>query len=270
PTGGETGTDGTYVLWYEDSALAATSGAECAVSLSCGDEVGEYWNQISLIATDITTVEDISHSPGYVCEDSETLFMVTDDAQDESVFRYDGTYWERVYCSTIAGADETTAFEWVLVSPDFNDTNAVFVANTGFELWRSLDAGCSWKKFTFPCVTRPTISAWVVIDEDTVITGGAGDDLVYKTTRHGARPWDEYDLPAVAGDAKSFDLEPGYEDPCTIILGDDSEQVFISEDGGEEWDLVGDCATALGGGDTSVVFDPAYATSDIIYAAAGD
>jgi len=267
-----TGEDATYVLWHGDSALAATAGCECAVSLSCGEEVGEYWNQISLIATDIDEVLSGDHSPGYVV-DSETLFMLTncDDCYrggTQSLFRYDGTNWERVYCSTIAGADETPAFESVLVSPDFNTTDAVFVANTGFEIWRTQDAGCSWDKLTFPCRTRPTISAGVVIEEDTVITGG--EATVYKTERHGARPWDDYEVTG-AGNIMSFDLEPGYEDPGSILFGDDDSQVFISEEGGEEWDLVGDCATVLTGtNNTSVVFDPDYATNGIIYAAAGD
>ena len=269
-----TGEERAYVIWYEDTALAATWGDECAVSMCCGEDFPcEFWNQISLIATDIDEVLYGDHSPGYVV-DSETLFMLTDcddccRVGTQSLFRYDGTNWERVYCSTIAGADEDIAFEWVLVSPDFNTTNAVFVANTGFEIWRSLDAGCSWKKMTFPCRTRPTIFSGVVIDEDTGITGG--EATVYKTERHGARPWDDYEVTG-AGNIMSFDLVPGYDDPDTILLGDDDSQVFISEDGGEEWELVGDCQDVLQGTTywTSVVFDPAYATTGIIYAAAGD
>ncbi|GAI38807.1 unnamed protein product, partial [marine sediment metagenome] len=230
-------------------------------------------NQISLIATDIDEVLDIDHSPGYVV-DSETLFMLTSNRPHspyvQSLFRYDGKYWERVYCSTISGADalpDEPTFELVLVSPDFNATNAVFVANTDFEIWRSLDAGCSWKKFTFPCAAkRTTIYSGVVIDEDTVITGGKA--TVYKTTRHGTRWWDDYEV-ATAGDIMSFDLEPGYEDPGTVLLGDDDSQVFISEDGGEEWDLVGDLAGPVEGAPTFVVFDPDYAASNIIYAATG-
>ncbi|GAG33496.1 unnamed protein product, partial [marine sediment metagenome] len=73
------------------------------------------------------------------------------------------------------------------------------------------------------------------------------------------------------GGVVSFALEPGYEDPGSVLLGDTESRVYISEDGGEEWDLVGDCATVLTDTeDTYVVFDPAYATSGIIYAAAND
>jgi len=321
PTGGGLFVDGptlTYAIWYEDTALAVTSGCECAVSLSCVsddvEDVGEAWTQISLINTDIDEVRWIDHSPGYVCGDSETMFMLTNDDvngppcyipcqehclydETQSVWRHDGTYWERVYSSTIAGANaccgngpagctEAENIFWRLqVSPDFNDTNAVYLWDGCFEMWRTTDAGCSWDKLTFPCAPRPCIREAVVIDEDTVIAGGwhshacctAALGKVYKTTRHGARPWAEYEYETVApGGVISFDLEAGYEDPGWVLLGDDDSRVYISEDGGEEWDLVGagtttGCQAVLDAGeeDTFVAFDPDYATNDTIYAAAG-
>jgi hypothetical protein len=283
----------TSVIWYEDTALAATIGIECAVSISCGEEVGQYWNQISLIATDIDSVLYIDHSPGYVCGDSETMFMLTYwdvpiapegevcfDCQErcydntQSLFRYDGTYWERVFTNFIAGTDLAgpEQIQRVRVSPDFNTTNCVYVTNRWFEMWRTTDAGCSWDKLTFPCAPRDTITAAIVIDEDTVIAGGYGGvkPAVFKTTRHGARPWDEYELPTGAGLPNFFALEPGYEDPGAVLLGDSLGQVYISEDGGETWDVVGDCADVFGCEKTWVIFDPGYATNHFIYAAAGD
>jgi len=291
----------TYVIFYKDTALAATTGIyECAVSMSCGEDVGQYWNQISLISTDIESVLYIDHSPGYVCGDSETMFMLTyrdcpgvcgedggcgfpcqEDCYNdtESLWRYDGTYWERVFTNFIAGSDEPPyQIQRVRVSPDFNTTNCVYVTNSNFEMWRTTDAGCSWDKLTFPCSPRPCISAAIVIDEDTVLAGGACHEspcesacgYVYKTTRHGARPWDEYELPEDAGNANFFALEPGYTDPGSVLLGDDMGQVFISEDGGETWDEVGDCADVFDPGcQTWVIFDPGYATNHFIYAAAG-
>jgi hypothetical protein len=310
-----TGARWTYVIWYGDcaeTALATTWGCECAVSMTCGEEVGQYWNQISLIATNIENVRSIDHSPGYRCGDSETMFIVTDwyppylsccfPCQDnacyystQSVWRHDGTYWERVYCSVIAGADIVESYDtfWkIRVSPDFNETNAVYLWNGCFEMWRTTDAGCSWDKLPFPCIPRPcAIGVGVVIDEDTVIAGGSfpyycctssgSEGYVYKTTRHGARPWDEYEYYDYGADVDawvtSFALEPGYEDPGTILLGDaywDGGEagchVFISEDGGETWDEVGDLSWDIQEFySTWVIFDPGYATNHIIYAAAG-
>jgi hypothetical protein len=293
-----TGEQWTYVIWYGDcaeSALAATWGCECAVSKTCTsddvEDVGEAWNQISLIATRMQRMEYLGFSPGFVCGDSETMYMVskwekgTCDYRDTSLWRYDGTYWERV----LLGFYDTTwdepdsHFDWVFVSPDFNETNALYVASHKFGIWRSTDAGCSWDQLTFPCAPRTWISTAVVIDEDTVIVGGRycseadhnGEGYVYKTTRHGARLWKDYQYYDYPTDTYarviSFALEPGYTDPGSILLGDSESQVFISEDGGENWDLVGTPSDVFNSGeDTWVIFDPGYATNHIIYAAAGD
>ena len=318
-----TGAGITYAIWYGDSALAATSnigseceeiggyfywdtapGCECAVSLSCvsdeddADEVGKSWNQISLIATDITCVLDIDHSPGYIT-DSDTLFMVTEcegccGEGTTSLFRYDGTDWERVFCSTTY-ADEFVCdsfpyddqIKMVQVSPDFLDTETVFVANPTFDIFRSQDAGCSWDRLGCPCDVI-TISSWAVLDEDTIYVGGAGayDGIVYLTERHGSRPWDECvvedaDDGTPAGDIRyfAFDITEG---AVTILVGDDECQVFLCEvDPDEDWEdqewhLVGTstdgCQDVLDCDDenTSVAFDPGYVDNDKIYAAAGE
>ena len=128
--------------------------------MCCGEDYPcEFWNQISLISTDIDCVESIDHSPGYLSGDSETLFMLTKRCADfdwccwwnleefndycgpnVSVFRYDGTYWERVFLP--ASGTDVSPFGWsVKVSPDFNTTNSVYVGQTDFDFWRTTDAG---------------------------------------------------------------------------------------------------------------------------------
>ena len=271
------GEGSTYVLWVGDSAIAATAGCECAISLSCGEEVGEYFNQISLIATDVDQRLDMDHAPGYLTGTS-TMFEATSDdgGTTSSVWRYDGTYCERVWVSTIF---DDTPLDWVQVSPDFDTTEAVFVANGGFDIFRSVDAGCSWKEMRYPCETKPDISAWVVIDEDTLLAGGAGTTgdagTIFKTTNHGAGPWKEYEAKG-AGDGVMFALSPSIDTDDSVLYGDDEGKVFISEDLGEEWDEVVDAsADIFTSDDTYVIFDPGYGTSGdegefMIYAAAGD
>ncbi|HEX73867.1 MAG TPA: hypothetical protein G4N93_01795 [Dehalococcoidia bacterium] len=284
-----TGENATYVLWVGDecgeSAVAATSGCECAVSLTCisdeVEDVGESWNQISLIGTDVTCVLDIDHSPDYITG-SETLFMVTMSSvvgcpETTSLFRYDGTFWDRVFCSTTYAADfpePPVKIEMVQVSPDFLDTDTVFVANMGFDIFITEDVGCSWDRLSYPC-EEINITSWAVIDEDTIYAGG--DGVVYKTERHGSRPWDECELPTAAGWVRYFAFTSD-----AILASDDESQVFICEvDPDEDWedqefDLVGDCDEVLGGSNkTSVAFDPGYGVTDdegenIIYAAAGE
>jgi hypothetical protein len=299
-----TGEGLTYAIWYGDcgeSALAVTAGCECAVSLSCvseeddADEVGKSWNQISLIATDITCVLDIDHSPGYITN-SETLFMVTEcesccSEGTTSLFRNEGTDWERVFCSETY-ADEFVCdslpydnqLKMVQVSPDFLDTGTVFVANPTFDIFRSQDAGCSWDRLGYPCNVI-TISSWAVLDEDTIYVGSEDGD-VYLTERHGSRPWDvclveDADDGTDAGDIMylAFDITEG---TMTILVGDDECKVFLCEvDPDEDWEdqewhLVGTgtdgCQDVLDcdNKNTCVAFDPSYANNDKIYAAAGE
>ncbi|GAI44163.1 unnamed protein product, partial [marine sediment metagenome] len=166
--------------------LAATQGGDCAVSITCAD--GLYWNQASLIDTCFYCVHVVDHSPGYYeAGVSDTFFMLTQCACDESysVFRYVGDPtlagtsspdhpWDRVFSSLLYAAEidaADDAIEMLMVSPDFLDTEALYIGNTGFEFWRSLDAGCSWFKLAFPCEPRPTISAATVVDKETVVAG---------------------------------------------------------------------------------------------------
>jgi hypothetical protein len=274
--------------------LAATAGCECAVSLTCvsdeddADEVGESWNQISLIATAVDCVLDIDHSPDYITG-SETLFMITE-CEDccgdgtTSLFRCDGDLWDRVFCSTTYAADFIPAdsgeqIEMVQVSPDFSDTDTLFVANPTFDIFMSQDVGCSWERLSYPC-EEITITSWAVLDEDTIMVGG--DEIIYRTERHGSRHWDDCvvedaDDGTDAGWIRYFDV---IED--AILVGDDESQVFFCEfDPDEDWEdqewhLVGDCDDVLGGSNkTAVAFDPGYDVTDdegenIIYAAAGE
>jgi len=274
-----TGDGTTYVLWVGDcgvSALAATAGCECALSLSCGDVVGKYWNQISLIDTCVDCVIDLSHSAGYIIN-SQLMYMLTrcDNACTEldtySLWRHDGTYWERVFMSKSTSA----VVKWVMASPQSDETEVVYLANGAFDMWRSLDAGCTWAKLRYPCQPgAPTISAWTVVDSETVIAGGYGSyaGKVYKTTRHGTRPWKSYTWDSsAAGGANNFDVMGD-----NVLLGDSKSAVFYSDDLALTWHQV-DNAPIDAGADagTWVEFDPGFATSgdageNMVYGAADD
>jgi hypothetical protein len=299
-------TSETWVQWIGDdcgaSALAATRRCDCAISITCGPDIGAYWNQASLINTCFTCVLYGDHSPGYYDAGvSDTMFLLTGCADActrpgsepcYSVFRYVGDPtkaatstpehpWERVFSSMLYAAEIDTSgdpINMLMVSPDFLTTGAVFIGNSGFEIWRSLDAGCSWFKFAYPCAPRPTASAAIVVDKETVVVGGqtvAGATTVWKTTRHGTRPFTAATIaPATTASTwpQWFDF-----DGNNFLMGDSLSQVFISADGALTWkqvnaDLEGD-ANATGFG-TSVAFDPGYAVSgdpgeNVIYASAG-
>ena len=298
-----TGVDETWVQWVGDdcgaSALASTKWCDCAISITCGPDVGLYWNQASLINTCFDCVLWVDHSPGYYDAGvSDTLFMLTGcedacvrggDQPCYSVFRYVGDPtlagtstpahpWDRVFSSRLyeAEIDEAgDAIHILGVSPDFLTTEAVFIGNRGFETWRSLDAGCSWFKFAFPCAPRPAASIATVVDKETVVVGGLnalGATTVWKTTRHGTRPFTAAPITAVTANTLplSFDF-----DGANFLMGDSASQVFISADGALTWAQVGPPALDVTGFDTSVAFDPGYAVTgdpgeNTIYASAGN
>jgi hypothetical protein len=290
-----TGTGWTYVLWYDQTAVAGTAGCNCAFSMSCGDEAGKYWNQISLISMSIDIVLDLSHAPGYL-DGSTTMYVLTwdedscadigEDQDSVSLFRWDGSNWERVFSSLspeyVAVVD--TLLDWVEVSPDFNDTDCLYMANNDFQMFRSIDRGCSWRMLAYPCDPLPEISAWIVVDEETVLAAGATGSYagtIYRTTRHGTRPWSAFPCLNSGGtpacDGVDFDLSLPRGATSDVLFGDACGQVYLSQDLGETWAEIEDAITGDFADDTDetyVVFDPGYAVADdpgmnTIYAAGG-
>jgi len=254
----------TYVLMAEDfadsgKAWAATSGDECAVSYTI--DGADLFNQISLIGTDMGNfIEDVSFYPDY--ETSGKLFMVTNDGSDDSLWRYDGEYWERVAESGVLNAD----IELAQVSPEILTDDTVFFVDYDPDdpvIFRSTDEGQSW--YELRCQPDELIY-WVVIDADTILAGG-WDGTVYKTDRHGARVWEDIDAD-ITGSIMYF---ARFGD--TILCGSIEEidggeyegKVAISEDLGDSWDMVGD--PLPDDAPPFVAFDTGYADNSFIYAA---
>ena len=253
-------TSDTPTAWAATSTYSTT--LEGAVSLTV--DGGVTWNQISLIDTDIDTVDDLAVSSGFATDD--TLFMLTKDSALDSVWRYDGANWERVYASSIFNT-----IDLVAVSPEFTDDETLFVAEQGGTpiIFRSTDKGQTWGPTAAGLRNEPDkLYGWVIIDADTIITGGQdADNEVYKTENYGRRAWDEYAVPTGVDDVISFALSPAFDTDDTIILGDDDAQVYLSDDAGESWEIVY-AAFGDAGDDTYVGFDPDFATNNTIYAAA--
>ena len=269
----------TYVLMADDfetsdtpTAWAATSSGtnlEGAVSLTV--DGGATFNQISLIDTDIDDVVDLAVSPAFATDD--TLFMLTLDDALDSLWRYDGSYWERVYASSVFAQ----TINLVAVSPEFADDETLFVAEGGADggtdpvIFRSTDNGQNWGPTATGLRNEPDyLYGWVIIDADTIIAGGRdADNEVYKTENYGRRAWDEYAVPTGVDTVISFALSPDFATDDTIILGDDDAQVYLSDDAGETWAIVYD-AFGDTGDDAYVGFDPDFATNNTIYAAANE
>ncbi len=261
----------TYVLMAEDFAdsgvaWAATSFAECAVSYTI--DGGVLWNQISLIATSITEINDVAFYPDY--ETSGKLFMATTDGNDTSLWRYDGN-WERVAVSTVVTVvtidDPATAIDLVQVSPNILSDDTVFFTNllvsSSPAIYRSTDLGQSWGK-ALRCQPG-TLNSWVVLDADTVLAGDTDTAKVYKTDRHGERTWVTIALPTtITGAVMSFAV---FGD--NVLCASDAGEVALSKDLGATWSQVGTTPFTSPAPGTFVAFDTGYAKNSIVYAACG-
>jgi hypothetical protein len=238
-------------------AWATAAGNEAGVSFTA--DFGVSWNQLGLINTAITTVEDLSLSGAF-------RFMATRDGADSSFWRFDGTHWERVWTQI------ATVTPIIEVSPHFATDRTVFLANLGdTDIWRSTNDGQTWvEQITdVPAV----ITGWVVINPTTVITGGIAN--VHRTVNNGLI-WLTHPVPA-AGAIFSLVLSPGFAvagapDAAHILAGDNTGEVYRSINGGVAWAPVGpvlpDPVVPLA--DVVVAFDPGYATNHIVYATTSD
>ena len=249
---------------FADSGIAwcvSNAATEGAVSLTT--DFGATWNGISMIDTNMTAaVYDIAFSPAYGTGDAP-MFMVAQSnvaAVNDSVWRYDGTNWERIWF------DAANQLNMVEVSPEYANDTAVFVAaGAAPTILYSHDGGATFDEM----IRQPglAITSWAVIDDETVITGAAGG-VTYMTSRYGRRVWDEPTMPAAAGLITDLAVLGD-----TILAGDAGSQVFISFDSGDEFEEVS--ASDIAGfvtlaNDTYVAFDPRYASNNFIYATSDD
>jgi len=246
-----TGDGPTYVQLaadYADSGQAwagtdSTGTQGGAVSLT--NDSGKYWNGISLIDTaDTYAVQDLAFG---------SRFMVTNPAggpTDNDIWKYDGSYWERVNCEGSVDLVQTSA--------EYDSDETVLIADSSSaDIWRSTNSGLSWSGLA----TTPggAIDGWLVIDSTTFIASDGTD--IWRTTDRGRTPWkDEGDA-----DLVSFVMSPDFASDETILaggMGGDAGEVHISTNAGDSWKMKKD----IGDQPTFVAFDPEFGTNETYYA----
>ena len=109
------GENKVVVAWAGSHFVAGTSGDESAFAVS--ENNGESFNDISLIDTALTTLEDVA-----VSVDGSKVYLATDDGADLSLWRQDSS-WERVL-----GVQGNKGFI-IRLAPE--DSDAVYVAQKG-------------------------------------------------------------------------------------------------------------------------------------------
>ena len=265
-----TGTSLTGLIAASDDGVshrvfAATSGVESAFSRS--DNGAVSWNQTGLVDSQITSsgLIDLAVSSNYSSDGS--LFLLTWGGK-HSLWRTrdDGTSWQRIFCSALAGID---ALSMVAISPSYGHGNqALFVAGTagGFPaIWKSSDGGETFTQRYVPYA----IDAWAMADKDTVfITGYDGANAIICSTQNGGF---FYSQPIAVGNQplKSVVLSPNFDDDTTILAGNTVGKVYISTDNGTTFRQLGQTLplSGTGAGQVSIAFDPDFAHSKRVFAA---
>jgi hypothetical protein len=250
PIGSATGP--TLVVMSDDFATskqawaATASDAAFPAAVSFTTDSGATWNGISLIATDVGTVNDITFSG------SNLRFMATSPtAGNDTLWKYDGTYWEMVYSQA--------TIDLTQVSPKYATDTTVFCADkTTPVIYKSTNSGASFRAM----VNTPTapINGWVVVSPTILISSDATN--IYKTKDAGRTAWSTVGVGIVA---ISFAMSPAYATDTTLLAGSSAAAVYKSTDAGATWSTID--STFGGATNVYVAFDPGYATNGTFYAA---
>ena len=266
PTGGD-GDAWTHVYMApgdfdpdDGVAYASTFGAESAFSRS--EDGGEVWNQVGLIDTDIEDIEDLAFHPDF--PGTPTFMMVTySDYGTYSLWLTnngdeDEPDYYRVLCGYDGGAPGNIDGEIYLVEYA-QDGDAIYIFgedDTANCVWKSTDDGQTFGKRR--SVTDDAyIYDWVIPDSSTIYAA-ANIDGFYKSINSGLS-WSSTEVDGNGGiTANDIALSPDFEDDETILIGDDSGYVYISDDDGDSWE---DTGAGLDG-TVFVAFDPDYADED--------
>ncbi|AII58357.1 hypothetical protein X792_06595 [Dehalococcoides mccartyi CG1] len=197
-------------------ALAGTAGYDCGVSYTA--DFGKTWNTISLMRQAIVSVENIAGS----------LFVVTNDWAQQSVWRIVNGVTERVFSSTLIGGPFNQLD--VQVSPA---GDAVFIADIGIggtaTIWRSLDNGQTFAAQVSNISTAggSIINSWLVSNANTILVGGTNN--VYQTSTNGVL-W--FARACLVGTVTSFAVST---DGSTLVAAGSDSAISKSVDGGITW-----------------------------------
>jgi len=272
PTGGSQ----TFVLLDSNTAYAATSGSESALSIS---EDFTHWNQLSLIDTEITTIIDRAPYPPYGQDgdteiESDNLFLLTSGGGEHSLWRSsdEGASWQRVFSSALPNVDSLKLVE---LPPRYDrGSQVVFLAGVydgNPAIWKSKDNG---QGFTHRLTHDPyssdpfPIDVWAVVDSSTLFIGSYDDSdeygLVYYTTNSGLN----YAAGNIVGKypLTSLILSPDYEPDETMLASNTNGWVYWSSDNGITFRPLPITATRRPlTSSITVAFDPEFSSNDTVY-----
>ena len=267
-----------------DKAYAATWGMgvsdEGAFSVSDIDEPGKYWNQYSLIDTDIDYLSDyasIMDNWNYGQCFIASVNLINDGCWEQACecdslwYSEDwGEHYIRVWSGEFTANDlnpcvgSQTGF--IRLSPDETDwVETIYLVDRGTETvwWNDSTGLTDWAEES--TCTLDCISDLAVADSSTIYAASGDSGEVAKSTDNG----ESWDSPV---DADMVSDEPGH---TIVALGDDVlfggtwGSASYSEDGGDSFEMLV-WEGAFGSGDIHVAFDAYFNINKTIYTADSD
>jgi hypothetical protein len=121
------GTEKSIVAFISGIAVACTSGVNSAFAVS--STFGASFNDISLINTEFTNIEDVD-----ISSDKKTVYLVTDDTKNTSIWRSNNGVWNRIL--SLAGVHNLL----IRAAPD-NPDFVYLISTTNTEMYFSRDGG---------------------------------------------------------------------------------------------------------------------------------
>jgi len=240
---GPGGENRVVIDWAGDVVVAGTSGGESAFAVSNSN--GLAFNDVSLIDTRLSNLRDVA-----VSEDSKTIYLVSDDGDDFSLWR--GTpSWQRVL------SQEDTVDYIIRLAPD--EPDVVYLAEKGgHNIYHSPDGGeREWSTGTCLLnvqdltVESPDIA--YVLDTEGEVT----------RTRSGGLSWDTAVSTGLDEDTGHMIVSGGID---VVFVGSADDRVAYSMDGGSSWGRL----PALPGSSTGrvqVIPSENFTANRLIYAA---
>jgi hypothetical protein len=242
------GAEKVVTAFKGSDVVAGTSGNMSAFAIST--DGAKSFNDISFVncaGTTLGTMLDVA-----VSADGGTIYMVTQDAQGLSLWRYVGS-WQRVF-TKVGDANNYI----VRVAPD--DAKAVYLSmagdTTSTTIYYSNTGGdTKW----FLRAAKYAIQDLAIESADVGYAAVQGASTVSKTTNSGFT-WSTATSTGITGDVSM--IRSLGEDK--VIIGSDSGYVRWSADGGDSWEGI---STKLSGSGNVQVTASGLATNDYVYAA---
>jgi hypothetical protein len=247
------------VRWAGTDVLALTTGDEAAASVS--KDKGATFNDVSLINTAVTNIQDIAVAP-----DGSKWFMTSDDGADVSFWRKTGTTWERIQSLADIVAPATVSHV-VRMAPE--NASVVFFANTGAAATNIYYTDDNGEKIFNTRVTTDAGTVDVASESATVIYAITGN-AIRKSTDAGFL-WSDpavslgFTAPEVAANLKVLSKD-------NLLIGSTGGKVARSTDAGATWSRTGNIpvvgivqATANGLATGNFIFAASDAAGSAIY-----